>query len=81
MIHTEVGNSAVTQHNVAFDNIASTLEISSPKVNGQYVATFTFSEAVTEFSLADITATGSINCQLVSDTQLRFTFAQFANGA
>jgi hypothetical protein len=55
------GNLVASQLSLTFDDVAPTLGITNQNeaVNGQFVATFTFSEAVTGFSLSDITSTNA----------------------
>jgi large repetitive protein len=66
-------NTAASQYSVTYDSTAPTVMISSDSayVNSSFTATFTFSEAVTDFTIADIdTSSGTIDNFITSSSSV-----------
>ncbi|MFT4924681.1 MAG: hypothetical protein ACI8WB_000764 [Phenylobacterium sp.] len=73
--NTGNGNIAATQHSVSYDITSPTVTISSPSnaVNAAFTATITFSEDVTGFVIADITAVNATLSTFVATSASVYT--------
>ncbi|MCP4278308.1 MAG: hypothetical protein GY779_18350, partial [Gammaproteobacteria bacterium] len=68
-------NIAASQYSVSYDSIAPTVEISSDsvQVNSSFTATFTFSEAVTGFTIDDIDASNGTIDNFIASSSTVYT--------